>query len=357
MDGIAMARDPKQEPGGLKRSGGKSHARGGAGGDRDRRDRSTAPHGRLQPEALRAAHYNATLIGFERLHDELAILRVRPDAPLPRFEPGQYNVLGLGYWEPRVADCQPEELDDRQLRSLIKRAYSISCPMLDAKGKLWPVNECGFLEIYVALIRFVHPDHPPALTPRLFALSPGDRLYVGEHFKGHYTLRGIRPTDNLVFVATGTGEAPHNAMLTELLARGHQGQIASLTCVRYRADLGYLAKHRELERRYANYRYHPLTMREPENLNPEAPGYVGKVYVQHLFESGGVGEVLGAPLDPQNTHVFLCGNPAMIGAPHRGPQGERVYPQPKGMVEVLETMGFATDQPKRPGNVHFEKYW
>jgi ferredoxin/flavodoxin---NADP+ reductase len=37
--------------------------------------------------------------------------------------------------------------------------------------------------------------------------------------------------------------------------------------------------------------------------------------------------------------------------------GDDRYPQPKGMVEVLETRGFRADEPHQPGNIHFEKYW
>ena len=42
----------------------------------------------------------------------------------------------------------------------------------------------------------------------------------------------------MLFLATGTGEAPHNYMLWELLRRGHTGRILSACCVRYRRDLG-----------------------------------------------------------------------------------------------------------------------
>jgi ferredoxin--NADP+ reductase len=62
-------------------------------------------------------------------------------------------------------------------------------------------------------------------------------------------------------------------------------------------------------------------------------------------------------LDPARAHVYLCGNPAMIGIPHTEEDGSHSYPQPTGVVEILERRGFHTDERGRRGNIHFEKYW
>jgi ferredoxin--NADP+ reductase len=313
--------------------------------------------------------YNATVERIVRAHDELMILRVRPDAPAEPFEPGQYTTLGLGYWEPRIPGAQPETLDERQRNTLCKRAYSIGCPMLDKEDRVVRTADIDFLEFYVTLVRWA--DHPPGLTPRLFALAEGARIFLGPRAHGHYTLAEIGPDDDVLFAATGTGEAPHNAMLAELLGRGHRGRIAMATCARYRQDLAYLETHRRLERLFPPYRYLPLTTREPENTDPSAPGYVGKQYLQSYFASGGLEAALGWPLDPQRAHVFLCGSPAMIGAPRIMHGDEPVYPEPAGMVEVLMQRGFrlgaAAAHPARStvdagasadrANIHFEKFW
>jgi ferredoxin--NADP+ reductase len=176
---------------------------------------------------------------------------------------------------------------------------------------------------------------------------------MGEKITGHFTLEPVQEGDSVVFLGTGTGEAPHNYMLWQLLHRGHKGRILSACCVRYLRDLGYLATHEELMRRHGNYRYLPLTTREPAQAGQ-------KVYIQDLLTSGQLEERLGAPLDPARTHVFLCGNPNMIGAPIRDrATGVRSYPAPMGVVEILEKRGFHTDEPqlKRKGNIHFEEYW
>ncbi len=305
---------------------------------------------------LIADHYNASILQIRKPHDELMVLRVRPDWRIPRFEPGQYTVLGLGSWEPRLPDTQPEPEETARHWHLIRRAYSISCPMLDEAGRLVGVNDLDYLEFYVALVRYA-AERPPALTPRLFTRREGDRLYCGERIRGTYTLAGIEPEDTVVFAATGTGEAPHNAMIAALLQRKHQGRIVAVTSVRYRRDLAYLETHRRLETLFENYRYLPLTTREPENVDPSHPGFVGKRHLQDYFESGEFERDAGITLDPRNTHVYLCGNPAMIGAPVPGRNREQTYPKPKGMVEVLTARGFRIDRPRSPGNIHFERYW
>lgn len=307
-------------------------------------------------EELRRAHYNATVIGVRLVHEELMILRVIPDAGVPRFRAGQYTTLGLGYWEPRVPDTQPEQLVEADLSRVVRRAYSISFPLLDEAGRLISLEECPFLEFYVVLVREA-PGVPPALTPRLFCLREGDRLHVGTKVVGSYTLASVTPRHDVVFLATGTGEAPHNAMLAELLSSGHAGGIINAVCVRKRSDLGYLEAHRRLERLHGNYHYLVLTTREPENLDPAQPGFVAKQYLQKLIESDQIEQRLGHPLEPGRAQFFLCGNPAMIGIPSIDEEGRHVYPKPTGVVELLERRGFRTGGHGQPGDIHFEKYW
>lgn len=304
---------------------------------------------------LRKQAYNASVSSVKLLHDELMILRVKPDVTAYPFEPGQYVVLGMGYWEPRVEGAQAESPDDIKYKAVVKRAYSVSCRLFDEKGRLSRVSDDDELEFYIFLV--LQGASPPALTPRLFRLMQGDRLFLGARPHGHYCLDRVGPRDNIVFVGTGTGEAPHNAMVAELLHRGHEGNVACVTCVRNKADLAYLEKHEELARRFLNYRYLALTTREPENLDKSRADYVGKRYVQDVFQSAELPNELGFELDPEHTQIYLCGNPAMIGVPLRTHDRTKRYPTPLGMVEVLEKQGFHIDQPHHPGNIHFEKYW
>lgn len=302
---------------------------------------------------LRQRSYNATAVWLNKPHSDLLIVRVRPDFPLPAHKPGQYSTLGMGAWEPRHEGCQPETVADKDLPKVIKRAYSISCPVLDDRGELLDPARVDWLEFYVVLVRDSTKEKPPALTPRLFLLRQGDRLFLGEKITGHFTLDPVRPGDTVLFLSTGTGEAPHNYMLWDLLRRRHDGRILAACCVRYTRDLGYLPLHEELTRRYPNYTYLPLTTREADTVGR-------KVYIQDLITSGQLEERLGQPLDPARTHVFLCGNPSMIGVPTKDAAGGQwVYPKTLGVIEVLERRGFQVDRPqaKIKGNIHFEEYW
>jgi ferredoxin/flavodoxin---NADP+ reductase len=302
---------------------------------------------------LRRTRYNATVCWMRKAHPDLMIVRLRPDFPLPPHHPGQYSTLGLGNWEPRAPGCGEEQLGPGDEEKLVRRAYSISCSILDDQQMLLDRGHVDWLEFYIVLVRDKGQGQPAALTPRLFMLKEGDRLFLGEKIAGQFTLAPVREGDTVLFLGTGTGEAPHNYMAWQLLARGHQGRILSASCVRFQRDLAYLPIHQELMRRHTNYTYLPLTTREAVQ-----GGH--KVYIQDLIASGELEHKLGAVLDPARTHVFLCGNPLMIGAPQKSREtGDRTYPTPLGVIELLEKRGFRMDEPqlKKKGNIHFEEYW
>src|SRR5262245_31662794 len=84
-----------------------------------------------QIAALRREKYNATVVSLKKAHSDLMILRIRPDGRVPPHKPGQYTLLGLGFWEPRFPGVQVEELGPEEETHLARRAYSISCSVLD----------------------------------------------------------------------------------------------------------------------------------------------------------------------------------------------------------------------------------
>lgn len=316
-----------------------------------------AEHHSGSRDDLREEAYNAEVVSVRHLHPELMILRVRPDFGGFQFQPGQYTLLGLGGWEPRVDGVTSDSRGETNPHSkLVRRAYSISCPMLNEHEELVTATELPYVEFYITLVRRPSDD-PPMLTPRLFALKAGDRIFLGPHPHGRYLLDPVGPDDTLLYFATGTGETPHNTQLAELLKRGHRGLIVMATSVRYRRDLGYLDVHRKLEQRYENYHYFPLTTREPENLDPSREDYVGKMYLQDFVLGEDFRMLIQNRFDPLSTHAYLCGNPAMIGLPQKNGEGHWRFPKPRGMVETLVNLGLRLDEPHRPGTIHFEKYW
>jgi ferredoxin--NADP+ reductase len=304
--------------------------------------------------AARERRYNGTVIWLRKPNPDLLIMRVKSDFPRPPHRAGQYCSLGLGNWEPRAPGCQEEDLKPGDESKLVRRAYSISCSILDDAGDLLDIDKSDYLEFYVTLVREgSDPTKPPALTPRMFMLREGDRINIGEKITGHYTLEHVKPGDTVLFLGTGTGEAPHNYMTWELFKTGHTGKVIHACCVRYRQDLGYYGTHQVLTKRFPGYQYLALTTREADTVGQ-------KVYIQDLITSGQLEEKLGEILDPAQTHVYLCGNPKMIGVPVKNKEtGARDYPQPLGVIEVLEARGFQADNAaaKAKGNIHFEEYW
>ncbi|MBI4551586.1 MAG: ferredoxin--NADP reductase [Candidatus Latescibacteria bacterium] len=306
----------------------------------------------MDVEQLRHEHYNATLIAIKPVTDDLWLIRVRPDQGVLAYKPGQYTTLGLGYWEPKVEGVGEEQLSEEQQSKLIKRAYSMSYPVVrDEDSALVDPEELDFYEFYIALVQNgSQPGQVPALTPRLFTRTVGDRLFVGDKITGHYTLNALGHGDQVVFAATGTGEAPHNCMIAQLLRTGYPAPIVSIVCVRYERDLAYKGVHIRLIEQFPNYHYITLTTRESWNQGR-------KVYIQDFIASGALEEQTGMRLDPACTHVYLCGNPSMIGVPkYHGT--DKTYPTPRGVVEILEARGFTADYKQRiKGNIHFEEYW
>jgi ferredoxin--NADP+ reductase len=309
---------------------------------------------RSQVADLRQTHYNATLQSVIHVHDDLRILRIVPDGGRPTLTAGQFFTLGLGNWEPRLRGVDEEHLDAVHEQRLAKRAYSLSCSLLDDDQQLKPAREFPYLEFYINLIR--HADkHPPALTPRLFALEPGDRLFLDPRASGRYTLEGVPANSDIFFFATGTGEAPHNAMLADLLTRGHQGRLISAVSVRRLHDAAYRLTHEELQRRYQNYRYLLLITRETLAPANAGPCYVGRQHLQDLVKSGQLESLTGATLNPTQSHIFLCGSPTMIGAPHSS-QVQSTY-APGSMLDLLHHRGFECNATPPSTNVHYERYW
>jgi ferredoxin--NADP+ reductase len=252
----------------------------------------------------------------------LIILRVAPDGwKLPEFKAGQFVVLGLPGSAPRVplSDPDPAPADPSKL---IRRAYSIASSSLTKDE----------LEFYVTLVR------SGELTPRLFALQPGDKLWLSSKPTGLFTLRDIPADKNVIMVATGTGLAPYMSMLrTHLAARSHP-RYAAVIGARHSWDIAYSAELVTMQRLSPSLAYIPIVSRPAE----EPVRWSGETgHVQELGRAGRLTALWGARPTPENSHVLLCGAPAMID----------------DMTAMLGAEGFAKDEPGKPGQIHAERYW
>ncbi len=305
--------------------------------------------------------YNATLVGRVEVAPGLGILRVAPDRLPFEFKPGQYVVLGLKASEPAVGEADADHRSvvawdglgvgpegqsavDAQAAvvaesaadgdRMVRRAFCI------ASGS----RSDQYLEFYLTLIL------SGELTPRLFNLAVGDRLYVGPKADGIFTL-GKASNKHILMIGTGTGLAPYMSMIrTELGFRdnGRQGLRAVWQCngsrkfviahgARYSWDLGYRTELMGLARHCSNFHYLPVVTRPEED--PDWRGRTG--YLQNLIASRAIWKETGLEVTPDNFDVFLCGNPAMIDS----------------VMAWAEARGFTRDRGHETGNLHAERFW
>ena len=252
----------------------------------------------------------------------LMVMRVVPDDwDLPAFTAGQFAVLGLPPEAPRCDLADPDE-EEYKPGALIRRAYSIASSSVARE----------YLELYITLVR------SGALTPRLFALQPGDRLWLGPKITGRFTLDEAPDDADLVLIATGTGLAPYMSMVRTLLPESADRRIAVLLGARHSWDLGYQSELVTMERLSPTLTYHSIISRPAEEPVPWG-GPAG--YVQDLWQGDHLERAWGSRPTPESTRIFLCGNPAMID----------------DMVTMLAVEGFREHSRKEPGHVFVERYW
>jgi CDP-4-dehydro-6-deoxyglucose reductase len=182
----------------------------------------------------------------------------------------------------------------------ITRAYSLaSVP-----------SEANRFELCLNLV------HEGLLSPRLFALKPGDTIEFRQPL-GMFVLRN--PPRDSILIATGTGIAPFRSILKAQLSQTSQS-FTLLFGVRYESHLMYRAEFEELALHYPHFRFMPTLSRPDESWTGRS-GHVQK----HLAEA------IGARRD---VDVFLCGLKLMVD----------------DVRNILKDMGFDRTQ------ILFEKY-
>lgn len=266
---------------------------------------------------------NAIVTQRQEVSSGLIILQVATlNWELPTFSPGQFAVLGLPAGHPRCLQADPDGPPMRDPQKLIRRAYSIS------SGS----RQREFLEFYITLIS------GGALTPRLFELKPGDRLWLGPRISGLFTLDRIPADQDLLMIGTGTGIAPYMSMLRTCLAGEQSRRYCVVHGARHSWDLGYRSELTAMMDFCPHFAYLPALSRpEAEHI----PWQGAKGRIQEVWQSGAIALALGRQPRPQDTHILLCGNPLMI----------------EEMVTILTAGGWQRDCKDAPGTIHLEEYW
>jgi ferredoxin--NADP+ reductase len=222
-------------------------------------------------------------------------------AEVEPFAPGQFVNLAL-------------ELDG----SVERRSYSIASP---------PGQPLKFLVTEVA---------GGKLTPSLLGLAPGDPVLVEPKPQGFFTLQWVPPARELWLVATGTGLGPFLSLLGSAELWQRFERVVLVHGVR---ESNQLAHRADLERIAGE---HPGKLALVAALSRETPsGGVLAGRVTTLLADGSLERAAGLTLDPERSHLMLCGNPAMI----------------EEMTKLLGERGMRKHRVRAPGHITVEKYW
>lgn len=261
--------------------------------------------------------FNATVTSRADLNEILTVVRVRPDdGEVPKFLPGQYITLGL----PRDPKSNPEVTKARSGRArVLRRPYSI------ASGPEEPE-----IELFVVKV------DQGRLTEKLWTVEEGGRVWLDKRIYGDFTLDSVPPGKDIICLSTGTGLAPFISMLRHFRGKNRWRKYVVLNGVRQVRDLGYYDELMQAQTEDPSVFYVPLVSRaEPH----EWDGIHGRV--QAALDPEILAARSGCALDPETTHVFLCGNPQMI----------------VDCEALLLERGFTLHTRKQPGNLHYERYW
>ena len=307
------------------------------------------------------ARYNATVVGRVEAAPGLMSLRIEPDKIPFEFEPGQYVVLGLKASEHRVEEADVDEpgivagdgsAGTPESRAAVAAQSATASRAAADPGRLIQRAYCvasdgraaNSLEFYVTLIL------SGELTPRLFNLRVGDRLYVGPKAQGLFTLDKWS-TKSVLMIATGTGLAPYMSMIRHELTLRVDGQIGLRATLqrngprqfvvvhgaRHSWDLGYRTELTGLARQIANFHYLPVVTRPAEDPTWRGPSG----YLQDVVASGVVEKETGQALTPENFDILLAGNPGMIDS----------------MIGWAQARGFTQAGGEEVGTLQAERYW
>ncbi|MDR1691555.1 MAG: ferredoxin--NADP reductase [Rickettsiales bacterium] len=210
---------------------------------------------------------NAVLIEVKEITKNIKEFTVQLDEESEPFKAGQYCVFG----------CNNEE------GKMVARPYSIA----SAPSK-------NIRKFYIVLVE------NGALTPNLFKLKAGDKVFVSPRCVGHMTyVDNLENSQNIIFFATGTGIAPFHSILNEYEEVLNEKKITLVQGTRFEEELGYLNYFKELEKKYPNFRYIPSITRQ------DWDGHKGRI--TSILNEGLLDEELRQP----SLKIMMCGSLAM----------------------------------------------
>ncbi|WAI18291.1 MAG: ferredoxin--NADP(+) reductase [Buchnera aphidicola (Acyrthosiphon caraganae)] len=198
------------------------------------------------------------------------------NAPIEPFYAGQFTKLAL--------------YNNHTLnKNKIQRAYSyVNAP-----------NE-KILEIYI--VRVLNGQ----LSNLLYNLNTGDKVFIKKKSFGFFIIDEIPDCEILWMFATGTGIGPYFSILKEGKNMDRFNHIVLTHAVRYQNELTYLPLMKELDQKYnGKLKIQTITSRE-KNKN-SLFGRIPSLLKSEILEKN-----IGLSINPETSHVMLCGNPSMV---------------------------------------------
>lgn len=230
--------------------------------------------------------------------DHLYSLKI--DAPLAPFIAGQYIRVALDIGEERIG-----------------RPYSlVNAP------------EERPLEIYFNEV----PEGP--LTPRLSGLKLGDRLWISAKAGGVFTMDNVVSRRHLWMLATGTALGVYLSILKTPDPWERFERIILVQGARHSGELAYPQILAQLKAHHGEqFTFLSTLTREqhPGSLQGRITG---------LLEQGQLEKAANARITPEDSHLMLCGNSAMI----------------KEVRAWLEGRGLQRHKRTQPGHYTTEQY-
>jgi ferredoxin--NADP+ reductase len=203
---------------------------------------------------------------------------------------------------------------------MIKRTYSIASP-----------PGLDHLEFYIKVV------DDGEFTTLLDKAGEGAPVWLSDSIHGGFTLESVPTGKDIILVATGTGLAPYISMIRHGAGTGRWRRLVVVHGCCYADELGFRDLIEGIAADDPSVTYIPTVTREPEDS-----GWAGlRGRVQAIFETEAYERLVRAPLDPEQCHLFLCGNPQMID----------------DVEVVLGRLGFEHHTAEAPGNLHFERWW
>ena len=243
----------------------------------------------VQGEVVDVKHWTETLYS------------VKVSAPNVEFIAGQYTKVSLSINDQEVA-----------------RPYSfVNSPNED------------ILEFYSVSV----PNGP--LSTAMQKLKEGDNINIGPKGNGFLILNEIPITENIWMLATGTAIGPYLSILKTKDSWTKFKKVVLVHAVRYEKELTYQDTIRDIKDQYSD-RFIYISYVSREETNTSLRGRIPKDIGNGVLE-----KEANIQMNPNNTHVMICGNPEML----------------KDTTVELKKIGLKKHRRSSPGHITTENYW